>query len=723
MSQNTESSTSQDTLNPRPFGISWSILLVSILGLFLELMLIRWISTEIRIFAYLQNTILIVCFFGLGFGCFTSDQPIRISHLLWPLFLIVLVFSVPFTRAGLLTISDILSVFDDLEIWYKAMGTGTWRDLFHVALGLLLTAVLMFYVILIFIPIGRALGRLMKEHPRTIQAYSLNVVGSLIGTWLFVLLGVFYQPPFTWLAIAGILILPFIDRSRKSWRYQVALLALTVGLSWPAGTDEFALRTLWSPYQKLSLYPGPGGSDDPVKYVLQVNNVGYQAVAGHEKYPEGSGREWESGRDGYGMTYQYDIPSLLHPRPRKILVVGAGTGNDAAGALRHGVEHVTAVEIDPAIMLLGKEYHPEKPYLSSRVQVVVDDARSFFSKHRDTYDVISFGLLDSHTTTALTNTRLDNYVYTKESFLAARKLLKDDGVLVVSFAASRGYISDRIAGTLREVFSQEPLVFKLPESKSAYGGYNIFVSGDKAAAEEQISRNLKLKSLVDAHTITSPYAAAPATDDWPYLYLEKRRIPILYYLIAIQLFVLAILVFRVHGARMDTARWSRGLPHFFFLGAAFLLLEVHSISKASIVFGSTWQVNAVIISGVLMMILAANAFYQKFRGVHTRPVYGLLIGTCLLLYFVNLSVFTAMPLPAKILLVGLVATAPMFFSGIIFIRSLDRCRGKDAALGANLIGALAGGVMQPITFVVGLKALMLAVAFLYGMSFFFRPSE
>jgi len=41
------------------------------LGLFLEMLLIRWIGTEVRIFAYLQNTILVACLLGLGLGCFT----------------------------------------------------------------------------------------------------------------------------------------------------------------------------------------------------------------------------------------------------------------------------------------------------------------------------------------------------------------------------------------------------------------------------------------------------------------------------------------------------------------------------------------------------------------------------------------------------------------------------------------------------------------------------
>lgn len=65
---------------------TWAIFLISVIGLFLEMLLIRWIGSEVRIFAYLQNTILIACFLGLGLGCFTSRQPVVLQHILIPLF-------------------------------------------------------------------------------------------------------------------------------------------------------------------------------------------------------------------------------------------------------------------------------------------------------------------------------------------------------------------------------------------------------------------------------------------------------------------------------------------------------------------------------------------------------------------------------------------------------------------------------------------------------------
>ncbi len=67
------------------------------------------------------------------------------------------------------------------------------------------------------------------------------------------------------------------------------------------------------------------------------------------------------------------LPGLRYPVYR-LMIIGAGSGNDVAAALRSGVKHVDAVEIDPAILKLGKATHPMRPYDDPRVTVVVDDA-------------------------------------------------------------------------------------------------------------------------------------------------------------------------------------------------------------------------------------------------------------------------------------------------------------------------------------------------------------
>ena len=102
---------------------TWAIFLISVLGLFLEMLFIRWIGTEIRIFAYLQNTILVACFLGLGLGCFTCRKPIIFRQSLVPLLLLLLAMAIPLTRGILQNISDYLSLMGDLTIWYSLVST------------------------------------------------------------------------------------------------------------------------------------------------------------------------------------------------------------------------------------------------------------------------------------------------------------------------------------------------------------------------------------------------------------------------------------------------------------------------------------------------------------------------------------------------------------------------------------------------------------------------
>src|SRR5262245_12083499 len=150
-----------------------ALFLISVVGLFLELLLIRWVTTEIRIFAYLQNTVLVVCFLGLGMGCWDTRRGFALRDLLVPLVVLVVLLALPPSRAVLGSISSMLGQFSDLLIWYPWESSG-WKLYASVGVGLALTLGLMILLWEIFVPVGRLLGRLMNEHPNTIWAYSVN---------------------------------------------------------------------------------------------------------------------------------------------------------------------------------------------------------------------------------------------------------------------------------------------------------------------------------------------------------------------------------------------------------------------------------------------------------------------------------------------------------------------------------------------------------------------
>jgi len=703
--------------------LTWTIFLVSAVGLFLELMLIRWIGTEIRIFAYLQNTVLIVCFLGLGMGCFTCRRPVNLTRLLAALVLLTAILSLTPLRNLAARITTMLGSLGDLVIWQQAASSSPWLTAINVAVGLALTFGIMVLLWEIFMPLGRVLGRSMNEHPTTIWAYSVNVTGSLVGIWVFVLLSSWAAPPLIWMLTASLMLLWFVWLDQQRMRH-LCYLCVGLAVSLFAGHERAARQVAWSPYQKLAL----GQLQDNEHWsgidVIMVNNAGYQALfdLGEESVRQNA----HITPDMYGLS-QYDVPLLFHPKPDQVLIVGAGAGNDVAGALRGGAEQITAVEIDPTIIEIGREHHPERPYDSSRVQVVNDDARSFFATTDAKYDLIIFGLLDSHTTTAMTNARLDHYVYTRESLTRARSLLSEDGVMVLSFEAMKPFIADRIARCLKEVFGTEPLAFRIPENPTGWGGA-IFVVGDQDTIEQQLATQPSLASKITAwqteHPMTLSYTTRVATDDWPYLYLQRPWIPTLYYLLAGLMVLLAVYSkFRLRVPGLIAGDWGRSHWHFFFLGAAFLLLEVQNISKASVVLGNTWLVNAIIISGILAMILLANLIAARFKKLPRNVVACGLIASCLALYFVDLSRLAFLPFATKAILVGALTTLPMFFSGIIFINSFARVKNKDLALGANLIGALAGGMLQSITFVTGIKSLLLIVAGLYVAAMLTRPQH
>jgi SAM-dependent methyltransferase len=160
---------------------------------------------------------------------------------------------------------------------------------------------------------------------------------------------------------------------------------------------------------------------------LFVNHVGYQYIVNLSpdflaRHPHVLGEPNEENHFNLPFRFVKVAPSVL--------IVGAGAGNDAAAALRNGSRFVDAVEIDPAILALGKKQHPERPYDWPQVAVHLTDARNFLKRSQNRYDLILFGALDSHTEFSdYSNMRLDNFVYTLESFREAREHLAPDGVL------------------------------------------------------------------------------------------------------------------------------------------------------------------------------------------------------------------------------------------------------------------------------------------------------
>src|SRR3989304_3327821 len=85
-----------------------------------------------------------------------------------------------------------------------------------------------------------------------------------------------------------------------------------------------------------------------------------------------------------------------------------------------------------------------------------------------------------------------------------------------------------------------------------------------------------------------------------------------YYLVALGVILLAALAAVLAGARATGTSLRRFSPHFFVLGTAFLLLETRSLGSFSLLFGTTWIVNALAFFAILASVLLAILINARF---------------------------------------------------------------------------------------------------------------
>jgi len=276
------------------------------------------------------------------------------------------------------------------------------------------------------------------------------------------------------------------------------------------------------------------------------------------------------------------LPYRLRPQPpERVAIVGSGSGNDVAAALRAGAGSIDAIEIDPAIQELGRMYHPEQPYADPRVRFVNDDARSFLRTTLSRYDLIVYGLLDSHTLLShASSVRLDSFVYTVEGLREARARLRGDGVVSLSFVVLSRELGRKIYLMMQQAFDGHPPVCVY----ARYDGSVIFLqskNGDLEVPEELVART----GFAD---ITSVFAdpalqADVSTDDWPFFYMPRRVYPRSYLVMVGLVLVLSVALFASFIA--ERPRFSQA--SFFFLGAGFMLVETKGLTELGLALGNT----------------------------------------------------------------------------------------------------------------------------------------
>ncbi len=634
--------------------------------LFAELLFIRWIPATVIYIGFFRNFLLMASFLGIGLGILWGRNPRRIT--LSPFGPLVLAVALLVMSGGVT-----IQLRSPGEIFF-GLSENRAADVNFVVLPIMVAL-----VALLMAGLAVPLGRLLTSMP-PLRAYAYDITGSMAGIAAFTLLSAMGTPPAVWFVVLGVLLaLGGLGAgiSRASVVTAVTFGATIVVVAMGARPGQY-----WSPYYRIDLYQ-QGGIQ-----AIDVNGIPHQAM-----WPVGVAEQ----QPMYNQVYEW-FPDRAYDR---VLIIGAGSGSDVAVALAHGAGHVDAVEIDPTIQELGVQRHPDRPYADPRVTRINDDGRAFLRRTTTSYDLVIFALPDSLTLVSTSaNLRLESFLFTREAFADVRSHLTSDGVFVLYNYYREDWLPRKIAGMLRDAFASDPVVrFHGGSAATLAAGPAIVAAGGQPPG-----------GSVDAIDLAN--APAPATDDWPFLYLIEPYIAP-YYIGALGLILAFGGLMVWQAARGSGTSIRRFSPHFFLLGVAFLLLETRSIVSFSLLFGSTWLVNSLVFFAVLASVLAAVAINARFAIRNPLPLYAALLASIAVAYLLPPSSLLIEPPWLRYAVAAALAFAPVFFANLVFSHSFRDTATADMAFASNLLGAMVGGAAEYLGLLTGYQALLLLVAALY----------
>jgi SAM-dependent methyltransferase len=710
------------------------LFVVGFLVLFLELACIRWLASYVIFLQFFTNIVLIASFLGMSCGCLAARRRQEWLHYFPLIALGTIVAAFATTAAyhfwsGLAV--DIGGQNAPQEVFFGTEYRNPDVAKFVVPIEAI-AGVFFVLVALMFVGLGQVLGRAFDGYPNRVLGYTLNIGGSMAGIAGFSALSFVQAPPGIWFLIgcAGVAYL-LHQESAFSRPRALALVALVAMISIPsAWLSGGSHVTRWSPYYMVD-------HDIPHR-AISVGGIAHQTIV-----------PFASAGAPYSLIHLLQKHSGGAPF-HDMLVIGAGSGNDLAHALKFGAERIDAVEIDPVIQDIGRHYHPDHPYQDPRVIPHLDDGRHYLRTTDHKYDLVAYALVDSlilHSGYA--NIRLESYLFTQQAFDEVRRVLKPGGTFVMYNFFRQGWIVERIAAMMEETFGCKPTVISLPYqeklSRSFLGGFTMIIGGcnpriaDAFAKHQNFwlntvpPKNLDIDGFavrpdllpaaeqrqfmrIAPTSVASDPAIASTSDDWPFLYLHGRLIPdfTLRSMVLIGLLGLGMVYLFLPGSGIG--RRIAVDNRMFFLGAAFMLLETKAVVQMALLFGSTWLVNSAVFFTVLLLILLANLYVLKCRQVSLFWHYLGLAAVLAVGALVPLDVFLDGGILWRYVVPCAIALGPMLFAGVIFARSFKNAAQPDLAFGSNIAGAVVGGLAESLSMLLGFQHLLLVALAFYLIS-------
>ena len=296
--------------------------------------------------------------------------------------------------------------------------------------------------------------REMAGAPRVGSVYVLEAVGSMTGGFLFSLVCIRLLTPTETSFILGGLNLVAATITARSIRIRLLPISLLIGyitvlsLGATEKLENAAIAGRWRglkvEYNANSIY----------------GNVTVISVGGEKAFYESGLLSFSTGDDRSAEETAH-IPLLTHGSPRRVLLVGGGMSGVLAEILKHPVESVTYIELDPLVVEAARAVLPHvalSPLDDGRVDLVFDDGRRFVKATEAHYDVVILNVPDPLTA-------LVNRFYSREFFQELKRVVEPEGVVSLGLTLAENYLNPEqqsllacIHGTVSSSFTETILI-------------------------------------------------------------------------------------------------------------------------------------------------------------------------------------------------------------------------------------------------------------------------
>jgi predicted membrane-bound spermidine synthase len=500
--------------------------------------------------------------------------------------------------------------------------------------------------------------------------------------------------------------------------------------------------TKWSTIDKIDVAPW-----SPGRKVIWINGGTMQSFI--RKFDGNLARLKKIEWDPASLPFQV-------ARNGSAVIIGSAGGYEVLCALSHGFKRIVAIEMDPVICeLLLNEYaeYTGNMFHLPQVNLLADEGRSALKRMNRKFDVIQ--MVNSHNADLLLSGALsisETYIYTVESFKDYWDHLQPDGfVYIVHWNGERLFATALKA--LRELGVERPedrfFIVQYP------GGFNNFFlkKGDLTPADYEILKGSVRKSGeivfspdekkdnlyadmvrdLDATVRGSSVNISPVYDNSPYFNQPNRigqfrfanqklkgmadkivRSALIYsnsiYLSILGLALLfsLVLIYLPLRRRPTGAGTKPLILYFFFIGLAFILVEIIFIKIFQLFLGSP----AVSISIIIFSLLVSSGLGSLFSdrlgrslGPRRIPVLAAFLAVVLMAYgfwlFPILDGLMFLPYALRIIAAFLLISLAGFFMGFFFPDGIRRLGEADKALigwawGANSFATVLGSILAVI---------------------------